>query len=366
MTTVAMIGLGSVVRHIHMPAFQALKDKVQVIAGCDPDSAARDHAAKKWGFQVFADAREMLAKTKPEVVAVCTPPWMHREHLALALEHGCHVFCEKPLADNLTDANEMVLAAEKAGRTVAINNQFPYMNIHLGAKKAIGSPEFGDLLYLHAWHTMRPTKETEAGWRGELARRLCFEFGVHVFELVRFFFEDDPVRLLAHMPNPRGKADCDVINVITLEFADGRGASILLDRLSRGPERYLDMRLDGESAIVHTSIGGEVRLQGGLHTKDRRPFVSFDFVKGGKAVLQRGSKSKVIAKDGLNPFGDAMVHHFSNFLRAIAEGGKPPGDIRDNLKTFALVMAAYDSAASGQWIDMKKYLDSPVGANSKA
>ena len=39
---------------------------------------------------------------------------------------------------------------------------------------------------------MRTNEVTEAGWRGKIQRRLCFEFGVHVFELVRFFFEQEP------------------------------------------------------------------------------------------------------------------------------------------------------------------------------
>jgi predicted dehydrogenase len=196
---------------------------------------------------------------------------------------------------------------------------------------------------------------TEAGWRGKIQRRLCFEFGVHVFELVRFFFEQEPVRLLAHMPNPLGRAHCDVVNVITLEFADGRGASIVLDRVSRGPERYLDMRLDGEHAAVHTSIGGEVRLSAGLHTRERRPFVELSLVKGGKAVLEEGSRSTILAKEGINPFGDATARHFSNFLGAIQGGGNPPGNVRDNRNTLALVMAAYDSAASGRWVQMEHY-----------
>src|SRR5207249_5244046 len=125
---------GSVVRHIHMPVYRQLASKVRVVAGCDPDSSARAHAAKEWGIPVFESAREMIEKTKPDVVAVCTPPWLHLEHVSLALELGCHVFCEKPLADSLADADAMIQASEKADRTVAINNQFPYMNIHLAAK----------------------------------------------------------------------------------------------------------------------------------------------------------------------------------------------------------------------------------------
>ena len=355
MTSVAIIGLGAVVRNIHMPAYSQLSGQLKVVAGCDPNEAAREYARQKWRLQVFDNPREMIERTRPDVVAVCTPPWLHREQVLLALELGCHVFCEKPLAGDLNDADEIVRASEQAGRVVVVNNQFPYMNIHLAAKKAIGSPEFGELMYLHAWHTMRTDEVTESGWRGELARRLCFEFGIHVFELVRFFFEKDPVRILAHMPNPGGRAKCDVINVIALEFADGRGASIVLDRMSRGPERYLDMRLDGESAIVHTSIGGQLRFEAGIHTRQRRPFLDFSFVKGGKAVLQDGIRSKVIGKDGINPFGDATARHFAGFLRAIKDGSQPPGNVRDNRNTLALVMAAYDSAASGKWVEMSQY-----------
>jgi predicted dehydrogenase len=98
---------------------------------------------------------------------------------------------------------------------------------------------------------------------------------IHVFELVRFFFDENPVRLLAHMPNPGGAADSDVINVISLEFADGRGASIIADRLTKGPQRYLDMRLHGEAGAIHTSIGGQLRFSVGAHLRERRPFVEF-------------------------------------------------------------------------------------------
>jgi predicted dehydrogenase len=355
MTSVAIIGLGAVVRNIHMPAYSQLGGRVRVVAGCDSNRAAREHARDKWRLPVFENPREMIESVHPNVVAVCTPPWLHREQVLLALDHGCHVFCEKPLADDLAQADDMVRASEQTGRIVVVNNQFPYMNIHLAAKKQIGSREFGELLYLHAWHTMRTDEVTEAGWRGELARRLCFEFGIHIFELVRFFFENTPARLLAHMPNPRARAKCDVINVIAMEFADGRGASIVLDRASQGPDRYLDLRLDGESAIVHTSIGGRVQIEAGIHTRERRPFLKLALVKGGKAEWRKGSRSKLIATDGINPFGDATARHFAAFLDAIQNGGTPPGNVRDNRNTLALVIAAYDSAASGTWVDMKQY-----------
>jgi predicted dehydrogenase len=72
----------------------------------------------------------------------------------MALEHNCHVFCEKPVAENLKSASELVRVAAEANRFVVVNNQFPFMNIHRSAKKLIGSPEFGRLLFLQAWQTL--------------------------------------------------------------------------------------------------------------------------------------------------------------------------------------------------------------------
>jgi predicted dehydrogenase len=356
MIRLAIIGLGAVTRNIHVPAYAKLKEKVKVVAGCDIDTDVRTWAEKKWQLpEVYENPQEMIEKTKPDIVAVCTPPFLHNQQTRMALDYGCHVFCEKPLAENLAQADEMIQGSEAAKRFVVVNTQFPYMNIHQAAKEMIGSQEFGRLLFLHAWQTFRRTEATEAGWREKMQRRLCFEFGVHVFELIRFFFEATPAKIYAHMPTPNPEIKSDVINVISLEFSDGRAASIVLDRLSQGPERYLDVRLDGEFASIHTSIGGEIRFDFGIHTKERRPFIGLNFVKGGKAVLQNGTRSKVIGKDGINPFASATAVHLSNFIDSIQKDEEPAASAKENRTTLALAIAAYDSALSGKGIELEKY-----------
>ncbi|HWP49038.1 MAG TPA: Gfo/Idh/MocA family oxidoreductase [Candidatus Limnocylindrales bacterium] len=356
MFRVAIMGLGAVTRNIHLPAYSQLRDKVSVVAGCDVDRTARTFMKRKWHLpEVYDNPQELIEKTKPDIVSICTPPSLHQEQSLMALDYGCHVFCEKPLAESLYQADEIIRASERARRLVVVNNQFPYMNIYRSSKALIGSPEFGRLLFLHAWQTFHPTEQTEASWRGKLQRRLCFEFGIHVFELIRFFFEDNPVKIFAHMPNPMSDMTSEVVNIISVEFSDGRAASIVLDRLSKGPEHYLDMRLDGEFASIYTSIGGEIRLEMGLHTREKRPFLGFNFVKGGKAVLQNGNRSKIIAKDGINPFASATAAHFKNFIEAIENGKEPRGHARDNRNTLALALAAYDAAQANRAIEMARY-----------
>ena len=358
MMRVAIIGLGAVTHNIHLPAYAQLKDTVRVVAGCDIDSTARTAVGRTWHLpEVYDNPQEMLEKTRPDIVTVCTPPSLHCEQVLLALDYGCHVFCEKPLAETLSQVDAIIQAADRAKHLVVVNNQFPCMHIYRASKALIGSPAFGRLLFLHAWQTFHPTERTEAGWRGHMQRRLCFEFGVHVFELIRFFFDDTPVKIFAHMPNPKPETQLEAVDILSMEFADGRAATIVLDRLSKGPERYLDMRLDGEFASIHTSIGGEVRLQVGIHNRARRPLLDFTFVKGGKAVLQNGYRSKILAKDGINPFASATAVHFRNFLHAIQHGETPCGTARDNRNTLALAFAAYDSAQSGKALELGHYLD---------
>ncbi|MEO6051183.1 MAG: Gfo/Idh/MocA family oxidoreductase [Pyrinomonadaceae bacterium] len=353
---VAIIGLGAVTRNIHLPAYKALANKIEIVAGCDTNPVSRATAKDRFGVpEVFDDPLKMIEMTKPDIVSVCTPPSFHIEQSFMALENGCHVFCEKPVAESLADADKLIEAAAEANRYVVVNNQFPYMNIHLSAKKMIGTPEFGKLLFLQAWQVFHPDEVTEADWRGQLKRRVCFEFGIHVFSLARFFFDEEPIAISAQMPNPFSKFHSDALNLITLEFQDGRAASIILNRMSNAPERYLDMRLDGEHASVHTSIGGEVRFEAGIHTRHKRPFFNLNVVKGGKAVLQNGTKSRIIAKDGINPFASSTAYHFNNFVDAINNGGIPAGTVADNRKTLALVFAAYDAADAKRTLLLSDY-----------
>ena len=358
----AVIGLGAVTRNIHLPAYAQLKDRIEIVGGCDPDPGAREQIRKTGRINgIYENAEEMLLKTKPDIVSICTPPGFHKENCRLAIESGAHIFCEKPFMPNLHDADEIIEMAEKASLRVVVNNQFKYLNIHKKSKELIGSEQFGKLLFIHASQTFTPTDSTEAGWRKKMENRVCFEFGIHVFDLIRFYFDMEPSRIYAYMPKPSASVRTDLINVISLEFPDGRGASILLDRMSKGPERYLDMRLDGEFGAIENSIGGKLEFNAGMHTKNRKPFINFQFALGGQAALLNGNSRKVIAKDPLNPFATSTAEHFAQFLNGLENGAMPTTTAKENRNTLALVFAAYDSAKTGLPVDISNYYkDSPV------
>jgi D-apiose dehydrogenase len=343
---IAIVGLGQAARGIHLPAYRSIPS-LEIVGGCDP--AAK---AEQFSFPLFASVPEMLERTKPHILAVVTPPDSHFALTSLGLQAGCHVFCEKPFMTNLDEADAIIGMARDAGRRVVVNNQFRFMRIHRAAKQMIGSPEFGDLVFLTMHQTFFVTHQTEAGWRGETIRRTGMEFGTHVLDLCRYFFGENPSSISVRMPRGKEPNGPDYLNLIQLEFSGDRVAHITLDRLSRGRHRYLDIRLDGEASTIETSVGGRLEASAGLRTATRKPFFTFDFAMGGQARLYRGETFSTLAREPANVFAAATGELMRAFFAALERGETPPCDCIDNRHTLALMFAAYESDAKRMAIAM--------------
>jgi D-apiose dehydrogenase len=345
---IAITGLGAATRQIHLPAYKRIS-ALQIVGGCDPAARAED-----FSFPLFASTPEMLEQTMPHILVVATPPDSHFALTRLGLEAGCHVFCEKPFTSSLEAADAIIAQAKGAGRHVVVNNQFRFMQIHRAAKEKIGSAEFGDLLFLTMHQTFLVTAETEAGWRGQGTQRTAMEFGTHVLDLCRYFFGEEPLSISARMPRGNQPAGPDYLDLIQLEFNGDRVAHIILDRLSRGRHRYLDVRLNGEAGCIETSLGGRLQVSAGIRAATRRPFVSLDVALGGRARLYRGERFSTLARESRNVFAAATEELMRAFLTALQRGETPPCNAVDNRHTLALMLAAYESDAKQISIAMRQ------------
>ncbi len=334
----AIAGLGAAAHHIHLPAY-AKVEGIEVVGGFDPVPPKAKPA-----FPLFASFDELLDKARPDIVAVVVPPAQHFELARKALLAGCHVFCEKPFMATLEEADEIVVLSRDARRWVVVNNQYRFMNIHRRAREVIDTPDFGSLLFVNASQTFHDAGTPDSDWRGRDARRTCHEFGIHVLDLCRYFFGEEPVLVDARMPKGARPDGPDHLDLIRLEFPGDRVAQVTLDRLSRGPHRYLEMRLDGSEGCVETRIGGNIAVSAGIRGGTRRPFAELDVTLGGNAILHRGGKGRRIAADPLDIFANATAELLRAFLDALDRGATPPCHGEDNRRTLALVMAAYDSA----------------------
>jgi predicted dehydrogenase len=109
---------------VHAPAFK-LHPQFEVVAIASPANAAR--AAKERNIpHAFNSLADLLGTVEVDVVAVASPPFDHHAAVLRALDAGKHVLCEKPLALNVPQAEELTAAAQRAGTACAIAHEFRY------------------------------------------------------------------------------------------------------------------------------------------------------------------------------------------------------------------------------------------------
>lgn len=111
---VSIVGCGAVARP-HIGAIQEVGG-ADIVAVADCVEQTASNMADRTGAKAYTDYREMLDKEQLDAVVVATPPNSHRDITAAALEAGANVLCEKPLALNSFEAEEMVEAAQASGR----------------------------------------------------------------------------------------------------------------------------------------------------------------------------------------------------------------------------------------------------------
>jgi predicted dehydrogenase len=122
---IGIIGTGFA-RKVQIPAFQSCENaQVTSIASASLENAKT--TAEDFGVAHFTDDwRETIARNDVDLVCITTPPKFHREMTMLAIEHGKHILCEKPMAMNAEEAREMTEAAEKAGILALIDHELRF------------------------------------------------------------------------------------------------------------------------------------------------------------------------------------------------------------------------------------------------
>src|SRR5690242_20190766 len=115
-----VIGAGYVANH-HL---RALRDSpfVEVVAVCDRDEVRARQLASKYGIARVCANVEDVGAAAPDVIHVLTPPASHCELALKALDMGCHVFVEKPLADTVAECDQMIARACERGLVLSVNH----------------------------------------------------------------------------------------------------------------------------------------------------------------------------------------------------------------------------------------------------
>jgi D-apiose dehydrogenase len=332
----ALIGCGFFAQN-QLNAWRDIQD-VGIVALCDrnPDRLAR--TAKAFGVdRTYADAAAMLATEDLDFVDIATTAPSHRPLVELAARAGLHVICQKPFAPTIEDARAMVAAVERAGRVLMVHENFRWQSalrraIDAVRQGAIGAPFFGRVSFRSGYDVYMAQPYLAEG-----ERFIIEDLGIHILDVSRALFGDATrISATTKRVNPRIRGE----DVATMLLSHESGATSVVDcsyATRRRPETFPEtlLEIDGTEGTLRLDAGYRMVIQACEETiEDLAP-----------PVLPWAERPWHNIQESVQ----AIQQHFVDCLN---EGRAPETSGADNLKTLALVEAAYRSAETGRTVDL--------------
>jgi predicted dehydrogenase len=317
---VALVGCGRI-SQVH---FQTIvkEPRVKLIAVADTDAKAAKTAGDAFGVPSFGTIDELLTKTKPEAVILCTPPNTHRALTEAALAAGSHVLCEKPLTLSVEDATAMVQAAKHAGRHLMMASKFRYVQDIIHAKGMIASGILGEIiLYENEFCSRVDMKNRWNASRAVGGGGVLIDNGSHSVDIFRYLF--GPIESLHATTGKQWQA---------IEVED---------------TCHLHLR-SADKTI------GSVDLSWSIHKEDPY-FIQIFGTAGMLQVGWKGSRYRQSEKMDWVSFGSgydkfrAVGAQLANFVDTITGHAEPLISTDDAIESVRVINTAYSSAAQNGW-----------------
>lgn len=295
----AIIGLGNVAVHGHLPAWRG-RDDVEIVAVSDARTERRAICAEALPVARWHDSVDaLLDDGRLDFVDICTPPSSHASLIRSALRRGLHVLCEKPLVPSSEDLASVAELAEKNQLALHTVHNWHHAPIVRRAAALIGERAVGPVRRV-VWHTRRtrPAAAADPGaenWRVDPAVAgggVLTDHGWHVFYVVCRWIGAEPIAVSAQLERRRhltlAVEDTASVRLIFPEAS----AEILLTWAAdvrenwaeiEGPRGRLELRDD--ALVWRDAEGGEAgqwhcppRLSDGSHHPDWFHAVADEFV----------------------------------------------------------------------------------------
>ncbi len=350
----AVIGCGGIANGKHLPSLK-LMPNVDLIAFCDIIPERAEKAAREYGVPgaaVYTDYRELLEKEKPDVVHVLTPNRAHCEISCAALEAGCHVMCEKPMAINEADARRMLETARRTGKLLTIGYQSRYRGDSQYLKAECEKGALGEIYFAKAHAVRRRAVPTWGVFLNEYEQGggPLIDIGTHALDLTLWMMDNyrpkycvgTKYRKLADQKGETGNiwGDWDPEKFTVEDSCFGfvvmeNGATVILE--SSWALNTLDA-IEASTSLCGTLAGADMRdglrINGVEH--GRQYVLKPDFSAGGAAFFEGSGSVK------------PEVFECWQWYDAIANGKTPCVKPEQAYVVSAILDGIYRSANSGQ------------------
>ena len=248
---IALVGAGHIAE-THALAIGEIGSRAEFVAVAELNPAARESFAERHGIPGrYDDLAAMIAAEAPDLVIVCTPPWLHFEQIRSCLAAGAWVHCEKPAAGSLADLDAIEAAERASGARCSSVFQWRFGQQVAHLKQLIDSQAMGRPLVVNClmnWY--RDAEYYRVPWRGRWDSELggpTVGAGIHFMDLILWLLGDwsEVAAMTATLDRD---IEIEDVSMATVRLASGALVSVVNSMLS--PRQETSLRFDFQSATV--------------------------------------------------------------------------------------------------------------------
>jgi len=327
-----LIGCGRIA-HRHA---EHIKSKGQLVAVCDIVEEKAKIMGEKYGARYYTSVNELLKheKTELDIISVCSPNGLHAEHSIQSLSAGVHTLCEKPLAINVANCGDMIIAAEKSNKRLFAIKQNRFNPPVDAVKKAIDNGKLGKIYSVQLscfWN--RNNDYYKNSWKGtkDMDGGTLYTQFSHFIDLL-YWMIGDIKNVAAYTKNfaHKGIIEFEDTGVVITEFYNGAIGTINYTVNSFDKNMEGSLTIFGEKGTV--KIGGQYLNE-----------LEYQNIKDYKIEnLPEGNKP-----NNYGTYFGSMSNHgliYDNVIDVLNNGASISTNAFEGLKTVEIIDKIYNSS----------------------
>jgi len=327
----AVIGVGSMGQN-HARVYTELKSTCLVgVADAVPETGRR--IGEKYGVPAYTDFRELLEREKPDVVSIAVPTQEHRAVAEVALEAGCHILVEKPIAGTVADGEALIAKAEALGRKLMVGHIVRFSPVIQALKQHLEAGELGRVFQVVCRRIGPfPPRIRDVG--------VVVDLAPHDLDVMRFIIGDEVTRLYAETERRIHTTHEDMVLGL-LRFRNGAAGLLEINWLT--PQKVRDVIVLGERGMFRADD-----LMQDLYFYENAEANGLDW---NHLSLLKGVSEGRMVRYPIARY-EPLKAELEGFVRAVLEDQPVPVSGQDGLTALRLALALVESGRTQRLIEV--------------
>jgi UDP-N-acetylglucosamine 3-dehydrogenase len=343
-TRVALIGLGAMGRN-HLRVLSEMEG-VELAAVCDQDQGTVEAASRKYSVPGYSSLEQMLERERLDAAVIAVPTRFHAQAGLAALDHGLHVLIEKPIASSLEEGRQLVAAAKRANRVLAVGHIERFNPAVRELQRRLVAGEIGRIFQIQARRLGPfPSRIRDVG--------VVIDLGTHDVDVMHHLAASQVQRLYAETEQRIHTDHEDILNAL-LKFESGVLGVLQVNWLT--PTKIRELTVLGERGMFVCNY----------LTQDLTQFRNAEM----SAPSNAGDRPKAVTEGEAVTFpitkGEPLRLELQAFVQAVRGERPVEVDGEAGLRALHLALALVKSASEGRVIGKgeleKLWAGGPVGA----